>query len=183
MNDEKMKKDWHETAGYLRNESLEAHAALSGISNSDRRTSLDRLARRYTRFAILGLLMGGIVLCQIEFRTDFTEILTLPGTIAMCAIFFISGFTDLYLRDTVRSIDVQKMSVSEVTRRCRRCRKIHLLFVTIMLPVVLATLTYIVCANHVGPYFTAGVITGAIFGLCIGVTQLLRFLDDYRSLR
>lgn len=183
MNDEKMKKDWRETAEYLRTDSLEADAAISGISAGDRRTSLEQLQRRYQRFAILGLLMGGIFLTQIELQHEFVEILTLPGAVAMCVIMFIAGFTDIYLRDSLRRIDVQRMSITEVTRRCRRCRRIHLLFVAIMLPLALATVVYIACVNVSNTYLIAGIITGAVAGLGIGLVQLSRFLADYRNLR
>lgn len=182
MDDRQMKQDWQNTADYLRRSGLGGDPLFSDISNGRRRTSLDALIRRYTRFAFISLIMGAFMMFQIQFVTDFKEILTFPGIVAMCVIFFICGFTDIYLRDLLRSIDIQNMTVSEVALRCRRCRKIHLIFIAVMLPIAVATVTYIVCANIENIYLCAGMITGGVCGLCIGLLKLRRFLEDYRTL-
>ena len=73
------------------------------------------------------------------------------------------------------------MSVTEVMRRILNCRKIHLRWVVIVLPIVIfwcAALAYVMQANI---YFVYGICAGGIVGLVIGVHVLLRFLHDYRA--
>lgn len=140
-----------------------------------RRTSLQRLADRYRRFALLALVLTGV---------------NIPALIQFCSLECIVGFVlimlassamDFYLMLCIRSIDPSAMPVHDVLFRIMDCRRKHLTFVAVALPCVFLWCAYLGYSHRLDVYFLGGIVSGGMIGLAIGIRMLLRFLDDYRA--
>ena len=147
------------------------------VPDDSRKTYLQRLSHKYTRiriFSLIFMILGPMIL--------YNEGVTSVWLLASYAILLgVGSIVDHYLSLSIRAIDPSLMSVTEVMRRILNCRKIHLRWVVIVLPIVIfwcAALAYVMQANI---YFVYGICAGGIVGLVIGVHVLLRFLHDYRA--
>ena len=147
------------------------------VPDDSRKTYLQRLSHKYNRiriFSLIFMILGPMIL--------YYEGVTSVWLLASYAILLgVGSIVDHYLSLSIRAIDPSLMSVTEVMRRILNCRKIHLRWVVIVLPIVIfwcAALAYVMQANI---YFVYGICAGGIVGLVIGVHVLLRFLHDYRA--
>lgn len=156
-------------------------AAKNAINTGDipqydrrRKTSLDRLADRYRRFAMLAFVVG---------MTSGIALNNLAGPwlcVSYMLIMIGLGFTDMAFSRAIRAIDVVTMSVNEVYRRTMTLRRRHLMCVATAMPVVLGWMVWLGFTID-DPYMTWGVVVGAVTGLILGVIQLMRFMADYRE--
>lgn len=149
----------------------------------DRLTALERLARRYRRFASISTVF--IVVMPLYFRNDiFSESWRLTLMLSFCVYFAIAAGMDWWLYAGVNSIDVVNMPVSEVASKALFYRKWHHRFMALLIPAAAALLTLLVIAltdNSVP--MLVGIGAGAAFGLLIGTLQYRRFMSDYRNFR
>lgn len=152
------------------------------LKNLNRATALDRLAKRYWRFAIFATV---VILCFLLINRDETmpENLRILFGYVFPVIIGISGITDYILAHKIRQINPATMPVEEVIRRSMQCRRIHLWFVAIALPVVVVV-TLIIATKLAGVdrgmAISMGI--GGAVGVAIGLKLLCRFMADYRSL-
>ena len=155
---------------------------LIDINNSNqRKTALENLAERYKRFAILGTAMILVSTCYLNAHI-FPEPYNIILACGMMVYFAIAAMMDWWLYRGVKSIDIYRESVSEVSRRARYYRRRHLQFMAVLVPIMIALLVVMFTATISNRYMTAGLIAGALFGLVIGLFALTRFMDEYRSL-
>lgn len=140
-----------------------------------RRTSLQRLADRYRRFALLALLMIGLNMSPL------LQFCPPECIIGFVLIMLAASAMDFYLMYSIRSIDPSTMSVHDVLFRIMDCRKKHLTFVVVGLPCVFLWCLYLGYSHRLDVYFLGGIISGGVIGLALGIRVLLRFLDDYSA--
>lgn len=150
-------------------------------SMHNRRTALDRLARKYSRFSILSLLCGIFVVPLIAAHVCLPR-WKIPTLISMVCYFAIASAMDYWLKSKVQEIDVNTMPVAEVVRRAMALRKRHHQFMMILIPLCIAILTVLILGCGGDRYIVAGMATGAIIGLVIGIRQYLDFMRQYRLL-
>lgn len=177
MESEEMKKIWDRTDARLA--SLETQ--VKKISETRNRTALDSLAARYRRFAILGIAVALMFAMQSSGRI-FSGTYGLIASLLGVALGLSCSAADWWLWRKLGSIDIARMSVSEVAERAMACRRVHLMFMFWSIPLAIATVTLIALSLKATPYMTASILTGAAIGLAIGICQLRRFLADYRAL-
>lgn len=140
-----------------------------------RKTSLQRLADRYRRFALLALLLIGLNMsalyrfCPVEFIIGFVLIM------------LASSAMDFYLMHRISSIDLSRMPVHDVLQRIMDCRKRHLAFVVVAVPCAFFWCFGLAYVYRLDKYILIGVLSGCVIGFAIGIRILLRFLEDYRS--
>ena len=151
------------------------------IYSGRRRTALENLAHRYKRFAIIGLLF--VIWAPLTFYNPEIQIDNRLTIIIFSSIYFLTcGLMDLWLYRGIRSIDCASMTIKEVATRALFYRKRHLQFISILLPfafIWIGILCYNLCDNTA---FLWGVGLGALAGFAIGIRQLMKFLNDYRSI-
>lgn len=72
------------------------------------------------------------------------------------------------------------MSVEETHSAILRCRRQHLIFVAVALPITIGWIIFTACVSSDMAVIT-GIVTGALVGLALGVLILMRFLKDYKD--
>lgn len=143
--------------------------------DSRRRTSIQRLADRYRRFAWLALLMIALNMSTLY------RLQSLWLGVGFVLIMLASSAMDFYLLDRITSTDLTRMSVRDVLFRIMDCRKKHLTFVAFVMPCAFLWCLALVYLHRLDNYFVIGAVSGAIIGAFIGWRVLSRFLRDYRE--
>ena len=178
MTERKLKDAWRTTAGHLRSDSSDAYATV----NLGGKTTLDRLASRYRRFSIIAIVVG-VLLASWNFNPVFDDMPHRLAIVAYGLVFFVvASLVDYRLYLIVRSIDPARMSVESVIRRCLHARKRHLQSIAFLMPMALGFLGFLGYSMSFDTYFLAGMVSGGIIGLGIGIKMLMDFMSDYRSL-
>lgn len=180
MDDDKMKAAW-------RNRNCDSSSGLINEANSKdimdfrRETSLERLANRYKRFFMLGFCMIPLVPAWV-----LAGVLTGPYQIPMMIFgmlyFLLCGCMDVYLYNQVREINVFTMTTGEVIEKAAKCRKLHLRYIMILLPLAIFLIIGLALINIDNKTMVLGICFGCAVGLAIGIMQLSRFMDDYRAI-
>lgn len=155
---------------------------LFNMDNSGKRsTALENLAARYKRFAIVGTAMILVSTCYLNGHI-FPEPYNVILSFSMMVYFAIAAMMDWWLYRGIKSIDIYRDSVAEVSHKARFYRRRHLQFMMILVPIMIALLTIMIISTLPNRYMTAGIISGSLVGLILGLMALFRFLDEYRSL-
>lgn len=148
-------------------------------------TAREDLATRYKRFMIIGFVMGVFFpLFLIVSPTDFFP----DGTVKYVAsalffsYFITAAVMDSYLYNEVRSMDLAMMTVSQVIHKARTLKRRHHIFMIILIPFAVITLAVFAIPLLDDPFIIAGMITGGVVGLCIGLRQYFRMMRDYREM-
>lgn len=171
MKKDEIKSDWQSAKNKINGD-------MNFQSDDNRKTTLERLANSYQRFSRFGLifmLIGPLILWNAGIRSLWV----LAGLIIMMGA---ASVTDYYLTRSIRAINPSTMQVTEVLERTMRCRKIHLLWVAIALPVIIFWIAATAYMMRADIYFIYGVCFGGLVGLAIGIRVLIKFLADYREL-
>ncbi len=184
MTTEEMRQAWAETSRRLERLEQDCNAQRREAMDGRRKTALDDLARRYRRFAIAAMIF--IVAFPLAMHGHPSPISPLYTTwvIVFGVLYFgTASAMDWWLYRQVTEIDVSHMTVEEVAERSAFCRKRHLQFVCVLLPMALGFVAFFLYCTLDSPYVIAGGIAGFIVGALLGLRQLRRFLSDYRYLR
>lgn len=182
MTDQEMKDAWQDLAARV--SVLERNMNIMTRNTPRERnfnTALDSLASKYRRFATVALIM--IVFVTVNYlNPSFLINNRLLVCIYMALYFALVACMDLWLYSKIKEIDVTTMSVSDVIQRAQYCRKRHLQFVAILIPlaiIFLGLMAYSFLGNT--PALT-GMAIGAAVGLPIGIVMFRRIMADYRRL-
>lgn len=147
-----------------------------------KKTALERLRHKYLTFWIISLLMtfGGFLIFSngIFVTTNLNQWLA----VAYATYFFTAFCMDFWLWKGLGTIDPLQMSVSEIAQKSILYRKRHLQFMTILIPLAIALVSFMGYAFSSEKYFLNGMIVGCIIGIIIGTIQFRRFMAEYRNL-
>ena len=157
-----------------------SQSAADEIVGNRRKTSLTRLAERYRRFAIFGLLWAGICVCKV-FHGVLVEAFGRPGMIGLVFYFLLCAAMDFTLYFKVRAIDPLRMTTMEVIQRSYDCRKLHIMCIIILLPLIFLFGWWVVYMHHADPAILWAMALGAAVGAMFGIYQLRLFMADYKS--
>lgn len=174
MDFDKFQKNWHEAGNAMRPD--------DGSFDMRRRTSLERLARRYRMFSLVAFMAaGGPTMCMWLGSTHGG--MEVPGWLILCfeAYFLICSVMDYWLYRGIRSIDCTSTTVEEVLHRSMFYRKRHLQFILVILPLAIGLLMTFGLYMKADMYMVYGMVAGALFGGAIGVRKFLDFMRDYRD--
>ena len=178
MTERKLKEAWRTTAGHLNPDPSDVYATV----NLNGKTTLERLASRYRRFSILGIIAAVMVLLwSVNPVFDFMPYRTFIVCLG-AGYMLLASLMDHKLYLDVKSIDPATMSVNAVIMRCLHCRKRHLQCMAVLIPLAIVFIGLMGYGMAREPYFLSGMAAGAIVGLAIGVRQLMNFMSDYRAL-
>jgi len=148
-------------------------------------TAREDLATRYKRFMIIGFVMGVFFpLFLIMSPTDFFPDGTMKyvASALFFSYFITAAVMDSYLYNEVRSMDLAMMTVSQVIHKARTLKRRHHIFMIILIPFAVITLAVFAIPLLDDPFIIAGMITGGVVGLCIGLRQYFRMMRDYREM-
>lgn len=156
---------------------------LSLENLSRRKTALQRLSLRYLRFSRMSV--GFMVLPVIYIFDKAIEPLSLRLSLSIFMILFfaLASVMDYMLYRKINEIQVDRMSVTEVVRASMLCRKYHHRCIMVLMPMALIFVVTLVWIFSDNIYIMAGIATGFIFGLAIGLRKYLDFMYDYRIIK
>lgn len=181
MNDlNDLRSAWRDTTAGLDNKISYSDQQLRQLVK--RQTTVERLAARYRRFSIISIaaipLGGTFMMPQFSHFADGWIMTVLYVLIlGTCAIF------DRWFYRQISAIDCITQPVSEVSARAMLCRRLHLRFVAVGLPLVALLM---LCGGWVvfhDVYYLVSMGFGMVVGGLIGLKFLLQFMRDYRALR
>lgn len=176
---EQMRKLWLAMGESL---GVQSSPHCNSVNFYKKKTSLDRLRDKYRVFWIVSLLMI-FVSFMIYSRGLIVESPLNFWLGVAYAVYFLTAFCmDYWLWRGIGSINPLRMSVSEVADKAMFYRKRHLQFVAVLIPMVVALLTFTGYVFYSEVYFLYAMISGAICGLIIGTFQFRRFMAEYRRL-
>lgn len=175
--EEKIRKEWEETKM-----KQNLNPDIQSITEGDKLTSLQNLARRYKWFSNISMLC--ILWVPLMMLTNFIPNGWRVWIVASFGVYFLTcSIMDRWLYYGITGINMACMGVDEVYAKAMYYRKRHLQFVVILLPmafIVIGLFAYATMGNDKS--MLIGIITGSLFGLAIGTRQLMAFMKDYRKL-
>ena len=148
-------------------------------------TPREDLATRYKRFMIIGFVMGVFFPLFLKMSpTDFFPDGTMKyvASALFFSYFITAAVMDSYLYNEVRSMDLAMMTVSQVIHKVRTLKRRRHIFMIILIPFAVITLAVFAIPLLDDPFIIAGMITGGVVGLCIGLRQYFRMMRDYREM-
>lgn len=148
-------------------------------------TAREDLATRYKRFMIIGFVMGiffplFLIMSPTDFFPDGT--MKYVASALFFSYFITAAVMDSFLYNEVRSMDLAMMTVSQVIHKARTLKRRHHIFMIILIPFAVITLAVFAIPLLDDPFIIAGMITGGVVGLCIGLRQYFRMMRDYREM-
>lgn len=151
---------------------------IENMIDSDRKTALQNLARRYRIFSNISLVMVfcSVSMANIRFLEPRFRVWL---TLAFAVYFLIASVMDRWLYRGISSIDCAAMTVSNVVGKALFYRKRHLQFIVILLPMALCLAGILAWMLTEDVYMLLSIAGGIIAGLAIGLRQLLEFMSDY----
>ena len=145
------------------------------------RTTVDNLASRYLRFAILAAAM--VLVMPLFARNEFVpEPFRLPIMLVGIAFFLTCCIMDLWLYGRVKGMDIFNAPVRVVMETAMRCRRFHLRCMCVTLPFAMCYIALVAYAIANDTAVIWGMVIGGLTGLLLGLRELRRFMKDYRSL-
>ena len=177
MNSEEMKSEWRKAR-----ESMNLNKGSEPSFSTRRKTSLERLGRRYLCFAALSMTAMPFSLL-LALRAPHIVPGISPWLFVGFDIYFLTGAVmDYWLYSSIRAIDCTEMSVEEVLRRSMLCRKRHLQFICVLAPMAIALISFAARAFDADASIVTGMVCGALFGLAFGIKAFIDFMHDYRNI-
>lgn len=148
-------------------------------------TAREDLASRYKRFMIIGFVMGiffpsFLIMSPTDFFPD--GFMKYVASALFFSYFITAAIMDSYLYNEVRSMDLAMMTVSQVIHKARTLKRRHHIFMIILIPFAVITLAVFAIPLLDDSFIIAGMITGGVVGLCIGLRQYFRMMRDYRDM-
>lgn len=179
--DKNLSEDWRKLSDHIQRLSVKEDRTVNPIGDLRRKTALQNLARRYRQFAIMA---PCVMLASFSFlnRHIYSPTWGLWSFILFNTVMIACCIFDWWLYRQISSISVTTMPVLDVVKKAWICRKRHLQFIAIFLPVDLLFIGMLYAASDRNIYFTCGIIIGFVVGLTIGLRNLYRFLADYKEI-
>ena len=181
MEEEKLKYYWKMLNIMSQQNSFDMESLKKIVNDEMKQTSLNRLETRYKRFSIIAFLMIFIGFLYIWAPLFDSSIRYILGVVMMF-YFMLCSCMDYYLYSRIKNINIYQMTTSEVLQKIITTRKLHFIFMSILLPIGVGIIVLITFAFPDNREIVWGVIAGAIIGLGIGLMKLMDFLRDYRNL-
>lgn len=164
-----------ERLGRLENKS-DMRVDIAGIERGSIQSAQERLVRRYRMFALIGLLMCPVV--GILYR----NIMPLLPRVMFAGFFLVASMMDFYLWKGVKSINCSTMGVATVAEKARFYRKMHHVFMAVLVVLMVPVLGTLVRAFAGDEYMIWGMVAGGVLGFAIGVRMYLNMMREYRTL-
>lgn len=182
IRDEEMRRAWRElTQRVSQLEKTVYNEQVAKAVNPNAVTALGNLAKKYRRFSLIGIIMF-FVSIGYGYLDFFPEHMRLLVSVSMMIYFLTVALMDNWLYRRVSDIDVMRMNVSEVSREAMFCRKRHLQFVAILIPMAIAVVIALFMALQGNPYAIWGGIAGLVIGLASGSMVLRSMMAEYKKL-
>lgn len=169
MNIDEMKSRWQSAKDSL-------SAGSDSCPSPNRKTSLQRLGDRYSRFSTIGLI---VMLCGPGALWN-AGIRSFPLIMAYVALVGAASVLDYWLARRIREIDTTTMPVAEVLERTMKCRRAHIWWAAFAMPLVIIWAAALAYTMRVDIYMVYGILFGGAVGLVIGIRIMLDFMADYR---
>lgn len=181
MTDNELKSSWEKLKSSLGKRKEADRTEIRRMIESNRKTHIERLSRRYLIFSRLGLAMAmvnPIFILRSGFFGEYSGLLT----ILFVLYFATASSLDYWFYKGVGRLDTAMMPVGEIIRLSLYYRKRHFQSIALLLPLAILIIEFMIWTNVGDRIFVAGIISGAIIGIIIGSRQLIEFMDDYRAI-
>lgn len=185
---EQLKEMWNDLNNRLeRLERIERQTLEEGkkVSSHKVRTAKEDLAARYRKFMSISLTAGLLFPIYLFLASggSYPEGTAKYVSTSLFFIYFMTAAAmDFYLYKEVNRIDLASMTVMEVISRARTLKHRHHIFMAILIPFAAITLGVFASQLIDDPFILAGMATGAVAGIAIGLRQYLRMMRDYREM-
>ena len=181
MEEDKLKIYWRILNKMSQNNEINMEMINKIFNDELKQTSLNRLAKRYFRFSVCAIIMSFVSLFYVQIPL-FQGWIKFALCAYMSLYFIIASCMDYYLYNRIKMIDILTMNTSEVFRRLAGTKKLHFIFMAILLPLAIGLVIFLCLAFTDEKEVIYGLIFGAIIGLGIGIMKMMDFLRDYRNL-
>ena len=172
MNIDEIQQRWGQLAADIKPISPEAAAR----SLARRSTAQDRLWRRYRRMCLMSVALSAALFIMMM------RMGSVALAISFSAYALVASAMDLYLWLRIKAIDIVAMPVAEVARRATQCRRVHLIFMAVLIPMAIALIAAMAAFFIDDEAALTGMAIGGIVGLAIGTATFLRIMREYRHL-
>lgn len=147
------------------------------------RSSLERLVNKYWKFIILETVCLLLFPLMIIYNPLVVEKYRWITAIYWCCLFAFELGVDYYLMSRLRALDVCSRSVREISLEAQRNWKIHKIAIIIGFPVAIGAVILFALSLNADPEILAGMTVGGVIGLVIGISELRKFMRDYKNLQ
>lgn len=176
MNIDNLKENWERS-----NAALERGNVQRKTVDVHRKTTLQRLASRYRRTAILSLVCLSWIMPLYSRLSEDNPGLSLFYPLVMAAFFLIAAGMDYWLYRGVQGIDCASMTVETVLKKVYLYRKRHIQFIFILMPIALVVIYLMLAMFNFEKYTLLGAACGFMVGLAVGLKILFDFMRDYKQ--
>lgn len=179
---ENIRKTWRKMGTAFNAESY----CTSPEALNNKRTTLDRLRRRYMSFMILSISAGIIefpIILHLGSLGFLPDNLKWPVAISFMIMMLIEAGMDFWFWKGTGRICPLTMTVSELSSMALYYKKCHIKSIMVCAPMALGWIVFFIYAASLANFFPIfGIITGAAIGLFFGIRALKRFMAEYKSL-
>lgn len=179
---EDIKKIWREMGTAFHTESY----CSTPEALNNKRTTLDRLRRRYMSFIIFSISAGIVefpIILHLGSLGFLPDNLKWPVAISFMIMMLIEACIDFWFWKGTGRICPLTMTVSELSSMALYYKKCHIKSIMVCAPMALGWIIFFIYATSLSNFFPIfGIITGAAVGLFFGIRALKRFMAEYKSL-
>lgn len=147
------------------------------------RSATEKLSRKYIGCIFLESIMIIFMNMFFIFNPEINDKFRIPALIYWDIFFLIELSFDLFLLLKIKSINIYNSPINEVANIAAKNWKIHKVCVIIGLPLAFGAIFLFALALNANEFVILGMIVGGVIGLCIGITQLIKFKDYYKLLQ
>lgn len=179
MENEKIQEIWNSTNGLLSDNEMSEFMSRTRLTR--RITALEKLQRQYRKFSIIGFVMAGISPLWLHSTIVIHDRRIILVAVMAC-YFITAAIMDLILCRKIGEIDVLTMPVGKVASLARACRRFHHRCMAVLIPFAIIIVGTIIYALGANVYIIAGVSSGLIIGVGIGLNVYFRMMRSYRDI-
>lgn len=184
MNDlEDMKALWLDLNKRVSSLEEENRRLVRQVVNNKYKTAQERLIRKYSVFIIIEIIMILYIILVVEFNPMVVEKYKTVTLLSWSLFLAGAAGLDLYLRESMKRMDVYNLNVSEITRLAARNWKLHKMGIIIGLPIAFGAIILFGLLMDANKFTIYGMIVGGIIGFIIGLSQLRKFSESYHLLQ
>lgn len=153
------------------------------VRENNYKSAQEKLRGKYLKFIILEIIMIIWVIMFVMFNPMILDKYRIALMVYWCVFFLGEVTVDTYLLLKTKEINIYENNIRETARQAAYNWKVHKISIMIGFPLAFGAVILFALALNANQFMMAGIVTGGIVGLIIGIKQLIRFRNYYRELQ